>query len=417
MNRSSLQLVFENVNVAVESIRGQWLRTILTMLIIAIGISALVGILTSIDGIRGSINSNFTSMGANTFTIRNKGSNVRIGNAGRRPRSYERIQYRQALQFKEQFAYPSLVSVSAMASFSAKLKRGAEATQPNINVMGCDDAYFAVSGYEIALGRNFSEHELRFGMPVIVLGAEVRDILFKQTEDPIGKQVLVGGYRYTVIGILAEKGSSMSFGGDKTCMIPLTNARQNYLSGSTSFTVSVLAPGADRLDEAISEAVGAFRVTRGLTATEENNFEIIRSDNLSRILGDNLYQVQVAGLLIGIVTLMGAAIGLMNIMLVSVTERTREIGVRKALGATKAFIRLQFLVEAVVISIMGGAIGILLGIAIGNGVSSFIGGGFIIPWLWMTVGVVLCFVTGVVSGIYPAIKASNLDPIESLRFE
>ncbi|MCF8258117.1 MAG: ABC transporter permease [Flavobacteriales bacterium] len=417
MDKRHLQLVYENVHVAIASIRGQWLRTILTMLIIAIGITALVGILTSIDGIRSSINSNFTSMGANTFTIRNKGSNVRIGHAGRRPKTFARIGYREAVQFKETFHYPGQVSVSAMASFSAKLKHGSKATQPNINVMGCDDAYFAVSGYGIAHGRNFSEHELRFGIPVIIIGAEVRDALFDKKQDPIGKLVMVGAYRYTVIGVLAEKGSSMSFGGDKTCMIPLTNARQNYLGGSTSFTVSVLAPGADRLDESISEAVGVFRVSRGLTAKEENNFEVIRSDNLSRILGDNLYQVQVAGLLIGIVTLMGAAIGLMNIMLVSVTERTREIGVRKALGATKGFIRLQFLVEAVVISVMGGAVGILLGIGIGNAVSGFIGGGFIIPWLWITVGVVLCFVTGVVSGIYPAIKASNLDPIESLRFE
>ncbi len=417
MNRHFFQLILENVYVAIASIKGQWLRTVLTMLIIAIGITALVGILTSIDGIRGSINSNFTSMGANTFTIRNKGTNVRIGSGGKKPKTFERIHYREATRFQESFDYPSQVSVSAMASFSAKLKYGSETTQPNINVMGCDDAYFAVSGYEIAQGRNFTEPELRFGMPVIVIGYEVYKTLFGAGTDAIDKQVMVGGYRYKVIGVLAEKGSSMSFGGDKTCMIPLTNARQNYLGRNTSFTVSVLAPSGDRLDEAISEAVGAFRIARGLNPMEENNFDIVRSDNLSRILGDNLYQVQVAGMLIGIVTLMGAAIGLMNIMLVSVTERTREIGVRKALGATKAFIRLQFLVEAVVISVIGGLLGIVLGIVIGNAVSAFIGGGFIIPWGWMTLGVVLCFITGVVSGFYPAVKASNLDPIESLRFE
>jgi putative ABC transport system permease protein len=154
-----------------------------------------------------------------------------------------------------------------------------------------------------------------------------------------------------------------------------------------------------------------------MKAGEENNFEIVRSDNLSKMLVENLYEVQVAGFFIGILTLMGAAIGLMNIMLVSVTERTREVGVRKALGATKSFIRLQFLVEAVSISVLGGLFGIVFGILIGNGVSSFIGGGFIIPWLWIIMGVIICFVVGVVSGIYPAIKASNLDPIESLRFE
>ncbi len=417
MDRKYFQLVIENVKVAFGSIRSQWLRAILTMLIIAIGITALVGILTSIDGIKSSITSNFTSMGANTFTIRNRGSNIRIGRGGKKPKSYTRITYREAERFQETFNFPALVSVSAYASFASTLNYGSQKTQPNINVMGCDANYFATSGYDFELGRNFSETELRFGIPVIILGMEVKDVLFKKNTNPIGKEIAMGGSKYTVIGILAEKGSSMGFGGDKTCMITLTNARQHYLSPKTSFTINVLADNVATLESAISESTGTFRVVRGVNAGEENNFEVVRSDNLSKMLVENLYEVQVAGFLIGIITLMGAAIGLMNIMLVSVTERTREVGVRKALGATKAFIRLQFLVEAVSISVLGGMFGIVFGIMIGNGVSSFIGGGFIIPWLWIIVGVIICFVVGVVSGIYPAIKASNLDPIESLRFE
>ncbi len=417
MNDKYFQLVLENVKVAFGAIKSQWLRAILTMLIIAIGITALVGILTSIDGIKSSITSNFTSMGANTFTIRNRGSNIRIGRGGVKPKHYARVTFREAERFQKSFQFPALVSVSAAASYAATLKYGSEKTQPNINVMGCDNNYFAASGYEISHGRNFTEMELRFGIPVIVIGQEIKKVLFPGQIDPVGKDLTVGGSKYRVIGVMAEKGSSMGFGGDKTCMIPLTNARQHYLSPKTSFTVSVLADNVTSLESAISEATGTFRVVRGMRAGEENNFEVIRSDNLSKMLVDNLYEVQVAGFLIGIITLLGAAIGLMNIMLVSVTERTREVGVRKALGATKAFIRMQFLVEAITISVLGGLAGIVFGIMIGNGVSSFIGGGFIIPWLWIITGVIICFIVGVVSGIYPAIKASNLDPIESLRFE
>ncbi|MFT5918653.1 MAG: putative ABC transport system permease protein, partial [Granulosicoccus sp.] len=186
---------------------------------------------------------------------------------------------------------------------------------------------------------------------------------------------------------------------------------------NASFTLSVMANSVPEMETAISEAKGLFRVIRQVEPKHETNFEVIRSDSVSRMFLENAYIVEVTGIIIALLALIGAAIGLMNIMLVSVTERTREIGVRKALGATKEFIRQQFLIEAIVICQLGGLLGIVLGIGIGNAVSIFIGGGFIIPWAWIIIAVVVCVVVGLISGLYPAIKASKLDPIESLRFE
>ena len=209
----------------------------------------------------------------------------------------------------------------------------------------------------------------------------------------------------------------MGFGGDKNCLIPIVNSRQYFNYPNQSFTISCLADGPEELDSKIGEAISEMRVVRGLKPIEEDNFEIIRSDNLAQILIDNIKYVTIAATLIGIITLFGAAIGLMNIMLVSVTERTKEIGTRKALGATAAIIRNQFLIEAVVICQLGGIAGIILGVAVGNITSIFTGGSFIIPWLWILSGVVLCMMVGLLSGIFPAAKAAKLDPIEALRYE
>ncbi len=407
----------ENIKVALGSVRAQKLRTTLTAMIIAIGIMALVGILTAIDAIESSINSSFSSMGSNTFTIRNYGMGIRIGKDGKRPKRYQKITFNDAKLFKERFSYPSTVSVSTIASMVGVLKFKNIESNPNVTITGADEGYLAASGYRIRMGRNFSNTELEFGSNVAILGNEMATTLFKAGEDPFEQIISVGNNKYRVIGVLEEKGASFAFSGDKVCIIPLLNVRQRYGDNNSSYTISVKTNSVPELEPAQGEATGVFRVVRGDLTGEDNSFEIVQSDSLANLVISQLSYVTIAATIIGFITLLGASIGLMNIMLVSVTERTREIGIRKSLGASKEQIRRQFLVEAVVICQLGGILGIILGVGMGNLMGVFFAAGFIIPWKWMISGVVLCFVVGVVSGLYPAVKASRLDPIEALRHE
>jgi putative ABC transport system permease protein len=407
----------ENIKISLVSIRGQLTRTIITAAIISLGITSLVGTLAAIDSIKGSINSNFTSMGANTFTIRNKETTIRIGRSGKRPRKFREINYREAEAFVDNFRFPATASISTLATFSATMKYRSVKTNPNIQIFGVDENYISTSGYEIDLGRNFSIQEVQLGTHSIILGKDLVPTLFKNREDPINKIISVGNGKYRVIGVLKSKGNSSGFGGDKVCLLPLSNVRQYFPRPNMSYTINVLAPDQTVIETALTEASGTFRLVRKLKTGEEDNFEITRSDNLANMLIDNIKYVTIAATLIGIITLLGAAIALMNIMLVSVTERTREIGIRKSMGATKPMIRSQFLVEAIVICQMGGALGILMGIGCGFFVSLAFGGGFIIPWFWIITGILICLVVGIAAGIYPAMKAAQLDPIEALRYE
>ncbi len=406
----------ENVKLALQSIRSNKLRTFLTALIIAIGLMALVGILTSIDAIKQSLNETFSSMGANSFTIRNRGTGIRIGGNGQQAKRYSSIKYQQAVAFSQRFSYPSKVSVNVFASFGGSVKYGNQKTNPNISVVGGDENYLFTAGYKLANGRNFSASELEFGSNVVIIGYELKTKLFPNV-DPIDRILTIGSGKYRIIGQFAEKGSSMGFGGDKVCVIPLVKARSIITNPNPSYTIAVISDDAVKADVASGEATALFRSIRGLKAGQENNFEITKSDAIAATLDDNLKYVKLGGIVIGAVTLIGAAIALMNIMIVSVTERTREIGIRKAIGATPIVIRRQFLMEAIVICLIGGFTGIFLGIAIGNILSFSMGGSFIMPWAWTIVGFCLCVLVGLVSGLYPAMKASKLDPIESLRYE
>lgn len=409
--------VSENIRIAFSSIRANALRTILTALIIAIGIWALVGILTAIDALKFSISSNFAGMGSNTFTIRNRGMNVRIGNDGKKPKVYTSITYYEAKEFKEKFKFPAAVSISTLATFTGKVQYLSTKSNPNIQVFGIDDNYLTTSGYELEQGRNFSSFEILNGSSAVIIGSEILTTVLKTEKNPVGKEIRIGSGKYTIVGVLKSKGTGMGFGGDKVCLIPIQNARSNFPKKDATFTINVYAPTASLMEAAIAEAIGLFRQIRKVKITDEANFEITKSDSLANMLIDNIKKVTIGATLIGVITLLGAAIGLMNIMLVSVTERTREIGIRKSLGATAQLIRNQFLMEAVVICLIGGTLGIILGVGLGNLLSFQLGIGFYMPWKWVIGASFLCVVVGLLSGIIPASRAAKLDPIESLRYE
>ncbi|GET26416.1 ABC transporter permease [Prolixibacter sp. NT017] len=410
-------LTTENVFMAIQSIRGNWVRSVLTILIIAVGITALVGILTAIDSIKNSITAEFTRLGANTFTIQSRGMRVQVGGNRYRSKNYSYISYFQAQEFKKQFDFPADVSISVFATGTATIRYESQKSNPNVRVIGVDGNYLQTAGYDISKGRNFASQEIHSGSNVALLGNGLARKLFPGIVNPTGRIISIGTARYRVVGVLAEKGSGFGASGDRLVLLPYSNVRQVFSRLQMNFQIEVMPKSPQLLDIAVGEAEGVFRVVRGLSVTDESDFNIVKSDNLVNILLENIKYITLAATIIGFITLLGAAVGLMNIMLVTVSERTREIGVRKAMGANSRTIRQQFLIESIVIGQLGGLLGIVLGILAGNGVSALVGSSFIVPWLWIFSGVALCLFVSLVSGLMPAMQAAKLDPIESLRYE
>ncbi len=405
----------ENVRIAMDSIKGQVLRTTLTVLIIAIGITALVGILTFLGALEKTIAGDFASMGANTFNLQRYEFNTR--NNRDREKVNPVITYRNVKEFTERFQYPwAKTSVYFTGTSGAEVKFENEKTDPEVAVLGVNENYLDNTGTEIDKGRNFTYFDIENNNHVCLIGSDFTKNLF-DTTDPIGQTISIRGVKFKVIGLLESKGATFRNNQDLHVLIPLQTARSMYTLPNINYGISVKVTDKQFLEGAQDEAIITFRNIRGLSPIQENNFGLERSDDLINRISNITSYLYVAAGIISIITIFGSSIALMNIMLVSVTERTREIGVRKALGAKKHTISGQFFLETVIIGQIGGILGIILGILVGTIAAKILDFQFSLPWLAMSWAVITSFLTAVASGLYPAVKAANQDPIESLRYE
>ncbi len=412
-----LNLFKENVKIAIGSVRTQLLRTILTVLIIAIGITALVGILTVVAALENTISADFASMGANTFNINQYENTTRNRGNDEREVINPIISYPEAVAFQNKFKYPfTETSLSFTATSKAEVKFGAIETDPEISVVGVDENFIPNSGLETSLGRNFNGFDIDNNTYMCVVGSDFEKGLLKDV-NPINKIISIRGAKFKVIGVLKEKGSTFGNSQDLRVLIPIQVARSLFTAPSINYSLSIMVSKKELLDQAIDNATSTMRRVRKLSPVKENNFGVVRSDDLiNRILGITKY-LGLASWLIGVITVLGSSIALMNIMIVSVTERTREIGVRKALGAKKSTIAFQFFIETLLIGQLGGLVGIIFGILIGFGIATAMDFAFVIPWGAIMAAFITSFIVAIVSGLYPAIKAAVLDPIEALRYE
>lgn len=401
----------DNIQLAIRALKGNKLRTVLTLMIIAFGIMALISILTSIEAIKVKLTENFVELGASAFTIQNDD-----GISRRKRTDNPAITAREGEDFKLRYNYPATVALYTNVTGSAVVKSTFAETNPNVKIEAVDFEYLRVTGKNLWIGRSFSQLEIDNGNNVAVIGFDVAAKLFTDKDSILGANIAIEGKKYRVIGVVSPKGASAGKN-DNYILLPYTNARSEFSINNKSYEIIVEASQTGNIEKAIEEAGGVFRNIRKLSAGEEDNFSVVRSDKLANTYLENIRFLSLATIVIGFLTLIGAGVGLMNIMLVSVNERTREIGVSKSLGATRKIIFTQFLTEATTICVVGGVVGIILGLIFGNIIALFLKAGFVLAINWVIFGLIFCTIIGLLAGLYPAIRASRLNPVDALRYE
>src|SRR5436190_14912224 len=419
-------------SLAYRTVRSNKLRTGLTVSIIAFGIMALVGIITAIKAMNQKFTESFSTMGANGFTLRFKERNIQFGGGdqsnlkvakkGKRKEKTSSlgkpITIEQADEFRKYYSFPATTGVSVFVNRNTIVSYSEKKTTPNVMLLGADENYLLLNGFKLSSGRNFNQTDVQSGRNLCLLGHDVANKLFKDNaEKAVNAIIRVNDIPYRVVGVLGSRGSSFGFSRDNLVILGYKNIDRNFGNNVSSYTIAVMTDDIRIVSDAMGEAEGAFRAIRKLNTTEDDNFVLDRNDAIAERAMKSLGFLTISATVIGLITLIGAAIGLMNIMLVSVTERTKEVGLIKAIGGKSKLVRRQFLLEAIIISLLGALFGILLGVTVGNLFSFVLKTGFVVPWNWIIYGIAICTIVGLLAGLYPALKAGRLNPIEALRYE
>jgi putative ABC transport system permease protein len=407
-------LLREILRLAFSSLAANKLRSSLTVLGIAVGVFSVIGVMTFINGMRDSIETGLNVLGANSFQI-SKFPPINFSDPRSRFRNRRDITYPMAARFKELMADHARVNLQLSRSGQTVIVRDRK-TNPNVRLIGTDDNFISAFNFDVAAGRNLGADDVEYGRPVCLMGADVVAKIFPD-EEALGKLVRIGGQNYTVVGLLARKGSSFGNNPDNGVITPITRFLQVYGSSFRSLSINVQAPSQAELTATQERAIGAMRLVRALAPEDANDFEVFSNESLIEAFNQILDVVAAAALVISSIALLASGVGVMNIMLVSVTERTKEIGIRKSIGARKRSILMQFLAEAVALSLIGGVAGVTIGVSVGNAASALLNTSLTFPWLWTGIGLAVCGGIGVVFSLYPAWKAASLDPIEALRYE